>query len=82
LPDRIAAVTEDFTTEAPIGAVRSDMKLVEVSVTWNAEQEFQVDEDSVTEGRLGSGSIVLRVALARYLHRLHERRSAHENNLP
>ena len=49
-----------FTTTAPTGAARSDMKLVEVVVTWNDAQEFQVDADTQTEGRMGSGSITLR----------------------
>ena len=49
-----------FTTTKPIGAANADMKLVEVTVTWNDEQEFQIDESSQTEGRMGSGSIVLR----------------------
>jgi prepilin-type N-terminal cleavage/methylation domain-containing protein len=52
--------TEGFTTTAPIGAARSDMKFVELEVTWNTEQEFRIDDGSVTDGRLGSGSIVLR----------------------
>jgi prepilin-type N-terminal cleavage/methylation domain-containing protein len=52
--------TEGFTIDEPVGAARSDMKLVELTVTWNTEQEFQIDEDSVTEGRLGTGSITLR----------------------
>jgi prepilin-type N-terminal cleavage/methylation domain-containing protein len=49
-----------FTTTPPLGAARPDMKLVEVTVTWNGSQEFQVDETTQTTGRLGSGSIVLR----------------------
>jgi type IV pilus assembly protein PilV len=40
-----------FTTTAPTGAARSDMKLVEVTVTWNDSQEFQVDETTQTTGR-------------------------------
>jgi len=52
--------TEGFTTTAPIGAASSDMKFVELEVAWNTEQEFRIDDNSVTEGRLGSGSIVLR----------------------
>jgi prepilin-type N-terminal cleavage/methylation domain-containing protein len=52
--------TEGFTTVALPGAARSDMKFVELEVTWNTEQEFRIDDDSVTEGRLGTGSIVLR----------------------
>jgi prepilin-type N-terminal cleavage/methylation domain-containing protein len=49
-----------FSTTAPTGAARSDMKLVELTVTWNTGQEFQVDENTATTGRLGSGSITLR----------------------
>jgi type IV pilus modification protein PilV len=52
--------TEGFTTVALPGAARSGMKFVELEVTWNTEQEFRIDDDSVTEGRLGTGSIVLR----------------------
>lgn len=51
--------TEGFTTTAPVGAARSDMKLVELAVTWNSG-EFQVDSASTTTGRLGSGEIRLR----------------------
>ena len=49
-----------FTTTAPVGGGRADMKLVELTVTWNDALEFQVDEDTATTGRLGSGSIVIR----------------------
>lgn len=38
---------------APIGAAHSDMKLVELTVTWN-------DDENTIESQMGSGSIVLR----------------------
>jgi len=66
----LAAVVTDyyyqngaFGTEVPPGAARSDMKLLEVTVTWNPAdggQEFYVDANTQTEGGLGSGSITLR----------------------
>jgi len=52
-----------FTTTAPLGAARSDMKLLEVTVTWNPEeggQKFVVDSDAAKATNLGSGSITLR----------------------
>jgi prepilin-type N-terminal cleavage/methylation domain-containing protein len=48
-----------FSTTAPIGAATSDMKLVELTVTWNSGQEFMVDRGTTTSGRLGSGAIEL-----------------------
>jgi len=46
-----------LTTTAPAGAGRSDFKQVDLTVTWNSEQEFQIDGTNTTSGRLGSGSI-------------------------
>ena len=48
---------ETFTTEAPADAGRSDFKQLDLVVTWNTGQEFQVDGTNTTSGRLGSGSI-------------------------
>lgn len=46
-----------LSTTAPAGAGKSDLKQVDLTVTWNSEQEFQVDGTNTTSGRLGSGSI-------------------------
>lgn len=51
--------TDSFTTTEPLDAARSDFKLLEVTVTWNEGQEFEIDAGTETEGRLGSGSITL-----------------------
>ena len=54
---------DSFTTEPPLGAARSDMKLLEVTVTWNAEEggtKFYVDGSPGSETGLGTGSITLR----------------------
>ncbi len=40
-------------------AAFADMKLLELTVTWNTNQEFQIDASNSTSGRLGSGSITL-----------------------
>ena len=53
------AATETFTTTAPAGAARSDMKRLEMTVSWNPGQEFNIDQEATTSGRLGSGSIQL-----------------------
>jgi len=46
--------------DSPTGsAAYADMKLLELTVTWNTGQEFQIDESTSTEGGLGSGSIKL-----------------------
>ena len=42
---------------APTGVSGSSFKHVEVTVSWNTAQEFQIDETQSTSGRLGSGSI-------------------------
>ncbi len=49
-----------FTTTPPLGAARSDMKLLEVTVSWQGSQGFYVDGNSDTNADLGSGSITLR----------------------
>ena len=36
-----------------------DIKLLELTVTWNTTQEFQIDATNSTSGQLGSGSITL-----------------------
>ena len=48
-----------FGTENTGSASFADMKQVELTVSWNTGQEFQIDETNVTEGRLGSGSVTL-----------------------
>jgi prepilin-type N-terminal cleavage/methylation domain-containing protein len=49
--------TDDFSTTVRAGAHNSDFKQVDLTVTWNTTQEFQVDQTQTTSGRLGSGSI-------------------------
>jgi len=51
--------TGTFLTENTGSALFADMKLLELTVTWNTEQEFQIDASTHTEGQLGSGSIKL-----------------------
>jgi len=51
--------TATFITENTGSATYADMKLLELTVSWNTGQEFQIDESTVTEGQLGSGSIKL-----------------------
>jgi type IV pilus modification protein PilV len=46
-----------FTTTVPSSAGKSDFKQIDLTVTWNSAQEFQVDATTTTSGRLGSGSI-------------------------
>jgi len=46
-----------FSTTVPAGVLRSDMKQVELTVTWNTGQEFQIDATTTTSGRMGTGSI-------------------------
>ena len=50
--------TGTFTTSKPTGQVNADMKLLAVTVTWNANSAFQVDQTQSTAD-LGSGSITL-----------------------
>jgi type IV pilus modification protein PilV len=51
--------TGNTTKTAPTGVAVSDFKVLELTVAWNTDREFQVDEDTYTTGGLGSGSIVL-----------------------
>jgi prepilin-type N-terminal cleavage/methylation domain-containing protein len=53
------SATGSFGTENTGSASYADMKLVELTVSWNTSQEFQIDATNVTEDRLGSGSITL-----------------------
>ena len=53
------AATETFTTTVPLGAARSDLKLLVMTVSSNHGLEFNIDQDTPTTGRLGSGSIQL-----------------------
>jgi type IV pilus modification protein PilV len=46
-----------FTTTVPDSAGKSDFKQIDLTVTWNTTQEFQVDDTHTSTGRLGSGSI-------------------------
>ncbi len=48
-----------FSTTAPAGAARSDMKRIDLTVSWNNGQEFQIDNSTTTSGQLGSGSITV-----------------------
>lgn len=58
--DYYVSADGSYSTSAPAGASRSDMKLVELTVTWNTEREFQIDGSTTTSGRMGTGSITLR----------------------
>jgi len=51
------ASTDEFTTAVVSGVGRSDFKQIDLTVTWNSGQEFEIDESRQTNGRLGSGSI-------------------------
>jgi prepilin-type N-terminal cleavage/methylation domain-containing protein len=51
--------TGTFGTTNSESAAFPDIKLLELTVTWNSSQEFQIDETNSTSGRLGSGSITL-----------------------
>jgi len=51
--------TGGFSTTTADSAVFADMKLIDLTVSWNTGQEFMIDESTPTEGRLGSGSITL-----------------------
>jgi len=57
--DYYVSDTGDFTTDNLDSKANADMKLFEVSVSWNTEQKFQIDASHQTEGQLGSGSISL-----------------------
>jgi len=57
--DYYSSSTGAFGTTNPGSAVFADMKLVELTVTWNTEQEFRIDETTTTSDSLGSGSIKL-----------------------
>ena len=58
------AVEDEFTTEVPSSAGKSDFKRIDLTVTWNSGQEFQVDAVTTTNGRLGSGSIRISDAIS------------------
>jgi prepilin-type N-terminal cleavage/methylation domain-containing protein len=62
----VSAVTDyyyqpdgSFSTTAPPDAARSDFKRLTLTVTWNPNQEFQIDKENTTTGRLGTGSITI-----------------------
>ena len=57
--DYYSSSTGAFGTTNPGPAIFADMKLVELTVTWNTEQEFRIDETTTTSDSLGSGSITL-----------------------
>jgi len=57
--DYYVSNTGDFTTDNLDSKANADMKLFEVTVSWNTEQKFQIDASHQTEGQLGSGSITL-----------------------
>jgi hypothetical protein len=53
-------VDDNFSTTAPTGIAVSDFKLVEVTVSWGASADFQLDESQdVSSANLGSGDITL-----------------------
>jgi len=49
--------SKEFTTDKPSGVAKSDFKKVDLTVTWNGNQEFAIDQQNQTEGRLGTGAI-------------------------
>jgi len=51
-PDRVSV-----QKTAPAGATVSDFKEAELTVTWNAGQEFLIDQEKQTTGGLGSGDV-------------------------
>jgi type II secretory pathway pseudopilin PulG len=57
--DYYVSNTGGFTTDNLDSKANADMKLFEVTVSWNTEQKFQIDASNQTEGQLGSGSITL-----------------------
>ena len=53
-----------FTTTAPTGATSSDYKQVEVTVSWDAVQDFRADEGTViTANDINTGSVTLTGAI-------------------
>lgn len=46
-----------FTTVAPTGAINADYKTVLVTVAWNDDRNFVIDEGNQTEGNLGGGFV-------------------------
>ncbi|MFB3079899.1 MAG: prepilin-type N-terminal cleavage/methylation domain-containing protein, partial [Lysobacterales bacterium] len=57
--DYFSRSTGTFDTINLGAEIYADMKLLEVTVTWNTEQEFRIDETTTTSDSLGSGSIKL-----------------------
>ncbi len=57
LADDVDPDKNAFTTEAPIDANIADYKTVLVTVAWNDNREFVIDEGRQTTGNLGGGSI-------------------------
>jgi type IV pilus modification protein PilV len=51
------ADADEFTVNVPAGVGKSDFKRIDLTVTWNSGQEFQIDANNTSNGRLGSGSI-------------------------
>jgi prepilin-type N-terminal cleavage/methylation domain-containing protein len=51
---------DNFTVTAPTGIAVSDFKLVEVTVSWGAGADFQIDDSQeLTSAEIGSGEITL-----------------------
>jgi Tfp pilus assembly protein PilV len=56
--------TDYFSTTAPLGATSSNYKQVEVTVSWDAVQDFRADEGSViTANDINTGSVTLTGAI-------------------
>jgi Tfp pilus assembly protein PilV len=56
--------SDSFATTAPSGAASSTYKQVQVTVTWDAAQNFRATEGTdITSADLGSGNIVLTAAI-------------------
>lgn len=49
--------SKEFTDSQPAGITKSDFKKVDLTVTWNSNQEFSIDPENQSQGRLGSGSV-------------------------
>lgn len=52
--------SDNFTITVPTGVAVSDFKLVEVTVSWGASADFQIDDtQELTSAELGSGAITV-----------------------
>ena len=51
--------TDIFTGTATLGALASDYKTVAVTVSWDGDRQFRIQEGVETTGSLGSGSVTV-----------------------